>query len=132
MIDALGNKLIIGNLYGYSRNSNGLTTVKIGTLIKINEKRVSIEVRESHKGFSTKLRNMKIDNKVVSVNPDGLFPVSDFQIDEEVIHADFPNEVFTVTGIRKNEIELYGDWSGGTHHTCERAWTAIELVNKKL
>lgn len=35
-------------------------------------------------------------------------------------------EVFTVVGIRENELELEGDWSGGTHNVSQRSWVPID------
>lgn len=32
------------------------------------------------------------------------------------------NEVFTVVGIRMHELELRGDWSGGTHNVDQTGW----------
>jgi hypothetical protein len=34
-------------------------------------------------------------------------------------------EVYVVSGIREGELELEGDWSGGTHNTCQRSWVSI-------
>jgi hypothetical protein len=35
-------------------------------------------------------------------------------------------EVFTVVGIREDELELEGDWSGGTHNVSQRDWVRID------
>jgi hypothetical protein len=35
-------------------------------------------------------------------------------------------ELMTVVGIRKTEIELEGDYSGGTHNVIEKDWLPIE------
>lgn len=40
----------------------------------------------------------------------------------------YHNEIFTVVGIRPNELELQGDWSGGTHNVCQRSWVDINIV----
>ena len=43
---------------------------------------------------------------------------------DKVIHPELynGNEVFTVVGIRINELELRGDWSGGTHNVDQTGW----------
>lgn len=43
---------------------------------------------------------------------------------DKVIHPEIygGNEVFTVVGIRMNELELRGDWSGGTHNVDQTDW----------
>jgi hypothetical protein len=35
-------------------------------------------------------------------------------------------EVFTVVGIREHELELEGDWSGGTHNVSQKDWVPID------
>lgn len=53
-----------------------------------------------------------------------------FRLGDRVTHPDIyhGNEVFTVVGIRERELELEleGDWSGGTHGTVQRAWHPLE------
>ncbi len=44
MKDALGIEIKTGQRYGYSRNENGFTYVRIGTISKINEKTVTMDV----------------------------------------------------------------------------------------
>lgn len=46
------------------------------------------------------------------------------QLDDIVTHPLIynNNEEMKVVGIRKDEIELEGDWSGGTHNVCEKDW----------
>jgi len=34
----------------------------------------------------------------------------------------YHGEVFEVVGIRKDELELRGDWSGGTHGVDQTGW----------
>lgn len=43
---------------------------------------------------------------------------------DKVIHPEIynGNEVFTVVGIRTDELELLGDWSGGTHNVSQKGW----------
>jgi hypothetical protein len=40
-------------------------------------------------------------------------------------------EVFEVVGIRKDQLELKGDWSGGTHSSIGNAWYPIEKCRLK-
>jgi len=51
-------------------------------------------------------------------------------IDREIYHEDIyqGREKMKITGIRKTEIELEGDYSGGTHDVCQRDWLPIEGV----
>lgn len=51
-----------------------------------------------------------------------------FQLDDMVVNPEvyYGNEKFKVVGIRKDEIELEGDWSGGTNAVCEKCWMKIE------
>jgi hypothetical protein len=35
---------------------------------------------------------------------------------------------FTVIGIRKDEVEISGDWSGGTHNVKQSSWVKIEEI----
>lgn len=44
MKDALGKDIQVGETYGYSQNSNGITHIKIGECIKINTKTVTLKV----------------------------------------------------------------------------------------
>jgi hypothetical protein len=41
-------------------------------------------------------------------------------------------EVFTVVGIREDELELRGDWSGGTHNVDQTDWYPIEKCKPVL
>lgn len=48
----------------------------------------------------------------------------DFELFDKVCHPEiyYGNEIFTIVGIRVNELELQGDWSGGTHAVIQRGW----------
>ncbi len=35
-------------------------------------------------------------------------------------------EPFKIVGIRENQVELEGDFSGGTHNVCQRSWFVDE------
>lgn len=41
MKDALGNEIIIGNAYGYSRNKSGLNMIKLGVVVEKKRDRIS-------------------------------------------------------------------------------------------
>lgn len=56
-------------------------------------------------------------------------PVTDIQLFDEVTHPEtYKNEVFSVVGIRANELELQGDWSGGTYPVSGRSWVKRDGV----
>ena len=35
---------------------------------------------------------------------------------------------FIVVGIRKDEVEIEGDWSGGTHNVCQKSWVKLTKI----
>lgn len=37
---------------------------------------------------------------------------------------------FKVVGIRENELEIEGDFSGGTHNVCQRGWEPIDIITR--
>ena len=41
------------------------------------------------------------------------------------------NEPLIVTGIRENELELEGDYSGGTHNVAQKDWLSIKGTFRK-
>ncbi len=45
---------------------------------------------------------------------------------------DFPldNEVFEIIGERKNEVEIQGDFSAGTHNVCQSQWESKEKIKE--
>jgi len=45
MKDIFGQDLVIGNMYIRAHNSNGSTDIKIGELIKINDKTVTLDIQ---------------------------------------------------------------------------------------
>jgi len=53
---------------------------------------------------------------------------------ETVYHKDiyWGKEPMKVVGIRREEVELEGDYSGGTHNVCQKSWIKIKglLKNK--
>jgi hypothetical protein len=54
----------------------------------------------------------------------------DLRINQLVYHKDVYNghEQMKIVGLREEEVELEGDWSGGTHNVCQRDWMSIEGV----
>lgn len=42
------------------------------------------------------------------------------------------NEPLKVVGIRKDSVELEGDYSGGTHGVCQRGWLPLDGVLIKI
>lgn len=38
------------------------------------------------------------------------------------------NQAMKVIGIRKDSVELEGDYSGGTHNVCQRDWLPLDGV----
>lgn len=56
---------------------------------------------------------------------------------QSVYHNDlyWGRERMKVVGLRENEIELEGDYSGGTHNVCQRSWMPVKGIrltyNKK-
>jgi len=109
MKDALGADLVIGQTYGYSRVDNGLTTVKIGKLVKINEKMVSLEVQEAKRAaYTNDLEARGFTNKIISVKANGLFPVYpdvpaiDDWNDLQVLHCEEWDEVIRRNFLKAN------------------------------
>ncbi len=132
MKDALGKDLVVGQTYGYSRSDNGITTVKVGRLVKINEKMVSLEVQESKWAvYTNDLEDKRYANKTISVKANGLFPVDDYRLGDKVTTEYYDHgEKFEVVGIRANELELRGDWSGGTHNVDQTSWYPKDKCKK--
>jgi hypothetical protein len=75
--------------------------------------------------------------KVARINPkkaDSKFKPSDFRIGEKVHHKIYPRphgEIFTVVGIKEDEIALKGDWSGGVRPIDAVSWVKYDEVIKK-
>ena len=57
------------------------------------------------------------------------FTYQDFRIDEKVRTDYYENEVFVITGIRKNELELEGDWSA-MYNVIDKSWYPIGKIKK--
>lgn len=56
--------------------------------------------------------------------------IEDLRINQLVYHKQIYNghEQMKIVGLRENEVELEGDWSGGTHGVCQKDWMPIEGV----
>tara|TARA_B100000767_G_C19258660_1_gene326297 strand:- start:76 stop:282 length:207 start_codon:yes stop_codon:yes gene_type:complete len=54
----------------------------------------------------------------------------DLKLGQKVYHKDiyWGKEQMKVVGIRETEVELEGDYSGGTHNVCQKDWESLEGV----
>ncbi len=50
-----------------------------------------------------------------------------YKLKDKVYH-DCDRAPFIVTGIREDEIEIEGDWSGGTHNVCQKSWVKFSEI----
>lgn len=50
-----------------------------------------------------------------------------FNLGDKVKHP-CDSDAFEVVGIRENEVEIKGDWSGGTHPCNQAGWVPINEV----
>ena len=74
--DALGNDVVIGQTYGYSRNSNGFTTSTIGTLVRETAKGVTLKVlRQTRALYEDDPEVLPIEKSTVNCKASGLFPL---------------------------------------------------------
>jgi hypothetical protein len=57
----------------------------------------------------------------------------ELRLGETVFHKEIydAKEPLEVVGIRKNEIELEGDYSGGTHAVRQKSWMPIDGISKQ-
>lgn len=55
----------------------------------------------------------------------------EYKLGNYVYHKDVYDyrESLKIVGIREKELELEGDYSGGTHNTIEKSWLSIEGVS---
>lgn len=54
----------------------------------------------------------------------------EYKLYDKVVTDYYRDEVFTIIGIRETELELQGDWSGGTNNVCQRSWYPINNCTK--
>jgi len=54
----------------------------------------------------------------------------DLKLGQKVYHKDiyWGKEQMKVVGIREKEVELEGDYSGGTHNVCQKDWQTLKGV----
>ena len=75
MTDALGNFIIAGKVYGFSRNENGFTTITTGEVVKILEKSVTLKVINKKRSlYGGSLEELKESDKV-NIKTPILFPI---------------------------------------------------------
>ena len=57
---------------------------------------------------------------------------TEFKIGQTVYHREVYNhrEPLTIVGIRETELELEGDYSGGTHNVTQKQWMPITGVSR--
>ena len=81
---------------------------------------------EQELGVPSHLRWHNTKPKQEKISP----TVEDLRINQLVYHKDiyWGREQMKIVGLRKNEVELEGDWSGGTHNVCQRDWMPIEGI----
>jgi hypothetical protein len=113
MKDALGNPIVISQRYGYSRNENGFTYVRVGKVTKINEKSVTMEVEISKRAlYNGELEEEKLTNSKISIKSNMLFPVGAIstplaekvkKILEEIFEEDSNGEDI-------ENVEIDGEW----------------------
>lgn len=75
--DALGQKIVIGQRYGYSQSSNGYTYVKVGIATKQHTNgKTTLRVEQSKKSlYEHPLLDNPISSKTITCKSAGLFPV---------------------------------------------------------
>jgi len=83
-LDALGNKLIVGERYGYSQSNNGISRVVVGEYIKPNKNSVTLSIVYSHGGYDYKQEDYQSFTRKVSVRSIILFPCFGYQTAEEI------------------------------------------------
>jgi hypothetical protein len=55
-----------------------------------------------------------------------------FKLNDSVEIEDFPDDTFVVVGVRENELELLGDWIGGTAGSSQKGWYRIDKIKPIL
>lgn len=70
MTDALGQEIVLGNVYGYSQRQNGLVKVRIGRAVKLNErvkgKQSSVTLAVIHTGKAVYDNDIESDSDVIA------------------------------------------------------------------
>jgi hypothetical protein len=79
--DALGNKIIVGKLYGYARSTNGINSVIIGHAEKVTDKgNLTLKVLLRKGGAYSKSTPVEFKNSTASVKSVLVFPVNEAEI----------------------------------------------------
>jgi len=50
-----------------------------------------------------------------------------YKLNDEVYHP-VDAAPFKVVGIRETEVEIEGDWSGGTHNVIQKDWVSPDVI----
>ena len=123
MKDATGREILVGRRYGYSQQSNGIVSIVTGFVEKIKDLKATLGSIHVKWGAYGKTGELKEETRRRSVNVCHLFPVEDFILGDKVTTEYYNHgEVFEVVGIKADELELRGDWSGGTHNVDQTGW----------
>ena len=58
--------------------------------------------------------------------------IPNFKIGQKVYHRDIYNhkEPMKIVGIRENQLELEGDYSGGTHNIIQKSWMPLKGTSR--
>jgi len=124
MTDATGREIVIGKRYTYSQTSNGSFWIVKGTAFKFTETKVTLSDIQEKRGLYGKDRgDFTEETRKRAVYASMLFPIDDFILGDKVTTEYYNHgEVFEVVGIKADELELRGDWSGGTHNADQIGW----------
>ena len=76
MNDALGNPVVLGNVYGYSSQDGNRTTVVVGAIASMTEKKVRIQPIRVQTYSYGELNHRTNELTARSINPIHLFPVA--------------------------------------------------------
>lgn len=82
MKDALGDDIILGNLYGYSVDSNGITDTTVGEAIRFTPSgKITLKPVKSRRSLWMHEGKEEEFSKSVSVKPAKIFPVQESLFD---------------------------------------------------
>ena len=74
--DALGNPIVLGQLYGYSQQNNGQVQIVIGNAEKVNELKVTLTNIQERKGMFGQIEeSFRPEPRRRSVNSCHLFKI---------------------------------------------------------
>jgi hypothetical protein len=74
--DALGNDVVMGQTYGFSRNSNGFTTSTVGVAVKETKRFITLRVlRHTRALYDDDPKIEPIEKPTVNTRAAGLFPL---------------------------------------------------------